>query len=106
MPRRAAPGDRLAIEAALSEDDLRSLVDACRLLGIPRERWQRVPALQVYFETLAAARIANRLQVDGGQCWEAGLDIAGIRLGLNTDTLATRFRRWPLQAFAPSTSEA
>ena len=102
MPRRAVPGDRLEIEAMLSIEELGTLADTCRLLGVPKERWQRVPALQVLYETLAAMRLAERLRIRQGTGWEKSINVAAIRLGLPSDTIHSRMSRWPRYVFAPS----
>lgn len=106
MPRRAAPGDKLEIEAILSIEELGTLADTCRLLGVPKERWQRIPALEASYTTLAALRLAERLRIRQGMPWERSIDMAAIRLKLPPDTIHTRVTRWVTYAFAPSSCDA
>lgn len=90
MPPRARPGDRAAVEAALGARHLAALEGLCATLGVPRDRWQGVPALQVVFETAAAVRLAAELE--GGDV--RALERAAGLLGLEPATVLTRVRRF------------
>jgi hypothetical protein len=99
MPASSSPGDRLRMEEALGPDNLHSLAAQCRALGIPLDRWHIVPGVASTWETLAVARLADRLQADTGCARKPAEEDAAARLGLNPDTIRSRFRRWYLDAF-------
>ena len=57
MPRRAAPGNRAAIEAALSDAQRAALAECCRDHGVPPDRWLRVAAWVPVWTAMAAANL-------------------------------------------------
>ena len=99
MPRKAPPGHRLPIEAALDALEippdaggrctlLGALDVACEVLSIPRGRWQDQATLQRFFEAVAALSMVRReLAVDPDLSQGQALDLVAIRLGLNPDTV-------------------
>lgn len=96
MPRRADPGDREALEAALGPQNRAALSRFCSTLGVPRDRWQEVPFLQQLFSTVAVIRLAGQLQEleDNGVSSSRGaIERAGRRLDVAPDTVRTRIRR-------------
>lgn len=90
MPRRAAAGNRAAIEAALSPSMLAALEELRELLDIAD--WQR-SGLAAPFQTAAVIRRAEAMVRGGAAPGEAVLAAAG-ELGLEPDTLKSRVRRW------------
>lgn len=98
MPPLAKPGRRLAIEAALTQEDRATLAAACRLFMVPPDRWQAVPPVAQVFETMAAARLIERLRIEEGRSEEDARNEVAARLGLSPDTIRTRLRRWPYDA--------
>lgn len=93
MPRRAQPGNRERIEAALGPALRSALAALCSTLGVPRSSWQRVPALQFTFTTAAVVRLAASLREDGGRGGErAAIETAALRLGVPPDTILARIR--------------
>jgi hypothetical protein len=93
MPRRAAAGNRPAIERELSVDQLAELRRACADMQIPADRWQAVPWLQMYFETQAASNLARRIRAEGRLGAKSALMDAAERLGLPGDTIRSRIER-------------
>lgn len=91
MPKRAAPGDRAAIEAALTPtlaaalDELRELLDV--------RDWTRTP-LAPPFQAAACILEGARLVREGHAPGEA-LHVAADRLGLERETVRSWCRRWP-----------
>lgn len=95
----ANPGNRTAMEAALGRDLLASLRELCRALGVRPDRWHLVPALARPFETAAALRLAERVQESEGGSWRDAITDAAVQLNLNPDTVESRSKRWPLDAY-------
>lgn len=102
MPPRAAPGNRSKMEDALGSDLRLALGQLCTLLGIPSDRWHRVPALARPFEAAAVARLASKLKQAEGLGWREATERAAIRLGLNPDTAVSRRQRLPKSAYRPA----
>ena len=78
MPRRAAPGDRVAIERLLTVEELGTLADVCRLLSVPRSRWPSIPVWEQAFTTLAGLRLAENLRLGQGLGFDESLDRADV----------------------------
>lgn len=96
MPRRADPGDREAVEAALGAKNRAALSRFCSTLGVPRERWQAVPFLQQLFSTVAVIRLAAQLretEENGVTSTRGAIERAGRRLDVAPDTVRSRIRR-------------
>ena len=102
MPRRAAHLNREAIEEALTAADIAALRSQCVALGIPPDRWDRVPALAVVWATLAVLRSAARIEETTGASSESALIESSVRLGVSYDTMRSRIRRMALDAYAPT----
>jgi hypothetical protein len=92
VPRRAQPGHRVAIEAALTPVLLEAVEELRELLNI--RDWQQSPLSAPF--TQAAVVLAAAERVAAGECSESdALDAAAIALGVSTDTVRSRARRWP-----------
>lgn len=89
MPRRAAPGNRDRIEAALSPTLRAALEELVELFLV--DDWQRSGLAPVFQE--AAAVLEARRQ-EGCLSDKDAADAAAIRLGLSPDTVRSRFRDW------------
>lgn len=98
MPPISPPCLRERVEALLSPRERASLLEFCRLLQIPPERWHYVSAFAVSFETVAAARMAERLETEQGLSIDAALTRAAVHLGLDPSTVKSRTYRWHRQA--------
>ncbi len=101
MARCSPPGDRDAIEAALSPAELAGLRSVCATLGVPVDRWQSIVALQQVFETTAVMRLAEQITIEDGRNRKAAIFEAALRLGVHPDTARTRLERWPRLAYGP-----
>lgn len=96
MPRRAEPGDREAVEAALGKANREALSRLCSTLGVSRARWQDVASLQWTFETVAVIRLAGQLrdlEENGVTSARGAIERAGRRLDVNPDTVRSRIER-------------
>ena len=96
MPRRSPP-DRVAVEAALTSDELTILRHMAAVMGIPRDCWHLVPDLASVFGTYAGARIAAELH-KAGMTKERALIAAAPKVGLKFDTLRSRLKRGSAKA--------
>ena len=83
----------------MGADMLVQVREACRLLGVPPDRWHRVPGLARLYEILAAIRLAEELEDRDGLSQKDAIQAAAVVLGLNGDTLASRVRRWFLDGY-------
>jgi hypothetical protein len=92
MPKRAAPGNRQRLEAALSCELRVALEQARELLNI--HDW-RVSPLAAPFQQCAVVLAAARLVAAGESSEKDALDAAAISLGISPDTVRSRSRRWP-----------
>jgi hypothetical protein len=90
-------GDRVSMEAELELDELRLLLEMCRSVGVPRERWHLAVAISRLWEMLAHGRVWARLR-DDGLCRTTARRIAAVRLGLDPATIESRQRQWPQRA--------
>lgn len=99
MPSAPTPGDRRRLEEALGPENVRALWGQCRAFGVPVDRWHQVPGLAGSWEGLAVSRLADRIQEETGCARKPAEEDAAVRLGLNPDTLRSRFRRWYYDAF-------
>lgn len=90
MPRRASPGDRDRIEAALSPSLRAALHELRELLDI--RDWQR-SGLAAPFQTAAVVQRASEM-VRGGAAPTEALLAAASELDLEPDTVKSRARRW------------
>lgn len=98
MPPKASPGDREKVEAALGPAHRRALAALCGTLGVPRERWQEVAALQWAFETTATIRLAGELREEDGNgvtSARRAVERAARQLGVSPDTVRSRIERLP-----------
>ena len=103
MPRRAPIGNQHAIELALTEEQLTTLVQACRALRIPRNGWQEIDALNRIFSTLAIVNRATDREVAGDARRDA-LTAAAIELGLTESAGAVALdwrREWKRNTATP-----
>ncbi|MBX6722905.1 MAG: hypothetical protein IRY92_06695 [Dactylosporangium sp.] len=89
--------NRLAVEAELTGAELDGLAEFCRRRQVPRDRWHLVPLIRAWFESVAADRIVARLRGEG-LTLEAAMDTAALRLGMEPETLQSRFKALPKQA--------
>lgn len=91
MPKRAAPGNRDRIEAALTPQLAAALNEMRELLDVVN--WTRTP-LCAPFQQAATLLLAAKL-VEAGECCESdAIDRAAIALGLSEHTARSRARRW------------
>lgn len=88
MPRRARPGNRTAIEQALSDAQRTALAELCRDHGVPPDRWQNVASWCTTFTAAAAGNLVRRYRAEG-QAEKAAEDRAASRLGIPAATLAS-----------------
>jgi hypothetical protein len=86
------------MEAALGSDLVRSLRLECSALGVPADRWHRVPAIARPWETVAAVRFAEVVQAKGG-AWKDAIDEAALHIGIPPDTIHSRLKRWWSDAY-------
>ncbi len=91
MPRRAAPCDRAAVEAALTPALRAALLELAELLNV----WDwRFSPLAAPFEhagvVLAAVELVRR-----GVAEKDAVAAASIELGISPETSRSRGRRWP-----------
>jgi hypothetical protein len=93
VPRRAAPGDRAAIEAALTPELRASLEELRTLLNVAD--WQEVPALAQLFQQAACLLLAAEYVDRDGLAERDALDAAAIALDLSWNTVRSRAKRWP-----------
>lgn len=93
-------GNRVAIEAALSETWLAAIAELCSTLGLHRKDWAAVPGVRSVAETLALYRRADELRAQNGWGQERALLAAGGELGLDPDTVSRRLREWLRAALA------
>ena len=97
MPKRAAPGDRARIEAALSPVLRAALEELRELFDLPD--WQAVIPIGQVFQTAAAIlRMAEHIR--GGMAPTAALDRAADELGIERETIRYRARAWSEQSRA------
>lgn len=92
MPKRAAPGDRAAIEAALTPT-LRAALDELREL-FDIENWQATQLAPV-FQTAAALRRAAVLVRERDMDPDDAVEEAAKEFGLRPYTIHSRCDRWP-----------
>jgi hypothetical protein len=90
MAKRAAPGNRDRLEAALSPTLLAALEEMRVLFDV--WDWQETP-LAPGFQFAAAVLRAAEL-VGDGMAATAALDMAATELGLSHDTVRSWARRW------------
>lgn len=90
MPR--SPGDRKALEAALSPAQREVLAEACRTLGLDREGWHEAPSVAPFWEFLAFEQTVGRLR-EAGETAEGARIVAGLRLGLSEEAVERALRR-------------
>jgi hypothetical protein len=92
MPKRARPGNRGALEAALTPSLLAALDELRELLNV--HDWRTVPAVAATF-TQAAVVLRAAQMVEAGVCSEKdAIDHASIALGVSPDTVRSRAKRW------------
>jgi hypothetical protein len=91
VPRRAAPGNRAALEAALTPSLLAALEELRELLDVVD--WTRTP-LAPPFQAAACILEGARLVKEGHAPGDA-LHVAADRLGLERETVRSWCRRWP-----------
>ena len=101
MPRRAAPGDRRAIEAALGPSLRAALQELRELFDV--ECWQLSP-LGPVFQVAAALLVAEGLEEREGMSRFAAITLAAVSLGLDPDAVRKRVGRWPRESRADITS--
>ena len=94
MPRRSPPPDRLACEAALSSEELVVLRGQAAAMGVPPDRWDKVPSLASIWGTHATVRLAAKLREQSELTEDRALAIAAGKLGLSGETVRTRLRRF------------
>lgn len=94
MPRRAASGDRRAIEAALSPSLRAALEDLREILNV--DDWQLSP-LGPVFQATAVTMVADRLEQEGASPTPA-LELASFALGMPPTTSRDRASRWPRES--------
>ncbi len=95
MPRRAPPPDRLACEAALSPEQLTILRGQATALMIPEGRWHQVPGFAALWSTHAAVAQAAKFRAHRrGLSEDRAIALAAMRLGLETETVRSRLRRF------------
>lgn len=99
MPRRSAPVPQALLESVLSPAERAAVHGQAAALGIPPERWSRVPALARVWECIAAVRLAERIREANGAGEKRALLLATSRLGLSADTVQSRLRRFFLDAY-------
>jgi hypothetical protein len=92
MPRRASPGHRDRLEAALTPELAAALDELRALLNV--WDWQSSP-LCAPFTQAAVVLMAAQLVADGACSEKDALDRAAIVLGVAPDTVRSRARRWP-----------
>jgi hypothetical protein len=92
MPRRARPGNRAALEGALTPTLASALGELRELLNIMD--WRTVSAVAAVFGQAAVVLHASEM-VEAGVCSEKdAIDAAAIALGVSPDTVRSRARRW------------
>ena len=94
MPRRPPPLDRVLCEAELPAEELTTLRAQAAALGIPSDKWHRVPSFAALWGTYAIARLAAKLREVHGFSKEAGQAEAAMRLGISDETIRSRRRRF------------
>ena len=99
MARRARPGNRAALERALSPVQLAALRECCRDAGLPPDRWHLVDAIAAPWTTVAVRRLARRLE-DEGCGADTALLRAAAQCGVSHETVTSRARRWVLRAWS------
>ena len=62
-------------------------------LGIPPDKWDKVPALAVPWGTHATVRVAATLRLQGMTAGRA-MAVAAGRLGLNDETITSRLKEF------------
>ena len=94
--KQAKTGDRTEIERALSPSLRSALDEFCSLYGIPRDRWQEVPALVAVFETAAVQlKVAELLRRPRYVCSQDFCErLAADSLGVEAKTVGSRLWRW------------
>jgi hypothetical protein len=92
MPKRAEPGERERLEAALTPSLRAALHELRELLDV--WDWQASP-LAAPFQQAAAILEAVRVVDTRAAAEKDALEVAAARLGLSADTLRSRARRWP-----------
>lgn len=97
MPVRARPGDRAAVEAALTPSLRAALEEACRLLEVRPDGWQATPLQQV-FETCAVLLEAARIRAARRCSARNALESAATRLGVPALTVRNRTDRWSTES--------
>lgn len=99
MPPVSRPGDRVAMEAALGPDAVRTLHAQCKAAGIPVDRWHRSAGFASPWELHAVSILADELQAATGRGRKTAEEDAAVRLDLNPDTIRSRSRRWTVDAY-------
>lgn len=94
MPRRAEPGDRARLEAALTEPLRDALEEMRELLNVAD--WQHSP-LGPPFQQCAVVLVAARL-IASGRSEKDAPELAAIELGIKPDTARARSRKWPRES--------
>jgi hypothetical protein len=97
-------GPRHRLEGQLSPVQLRALAEDCLVLGIPRGKWQDVPALRVKYESTAVAACALRIMRDEDRAWTDALLRASVLLGVSYEAVRKRLNGWrQVPRFLPTT---
>ena len=87
-----------AIEAALSEPEREVLLLVCRFHHLDPARWYTVAALRSVFCALAINRVADGILSSGVETVPLARLLAGIELGLASESYERLGRRWRKQA--------
>ena len=85
---------RNRVESALGPAWKERLLDACRTLGVRRERWPDVATLRRFFVTMAVSRLVEEYRHDRGWCESKARREAAWKLGVDPETVGRRLRRW------------
>ena len=85
---------RTAIEAELTTEEIAVLRQHCALLGIKATAWVVVPALRRVWMTIAATRLAERIESESGVSRKFALKRACSRLGLGFEGVRSNVDRW------------
>lgn len=86
------------VERALERNELEIIRLACSSLGIPPDRWRRVPSLKSFWEILAARRLVDAY-TQAGHSEERARNAAAAVLQIPAATIETRERRCFEHAF-------
>jgi hypothetical protein len=90
------------MEEVLGPELVDALRSECRALGVPGDRWHRVPSIARSREAVAVVILAEKIAASQGIGSKSATEAAAIYLGVEPDTVHSRLKRWHADAYKPA----